>query len=269
MPMTAKEYSEWMQRAFLYVEAALAMELATPTRAFMTEDYFRASLARGLAQSSPESARRVVVEQDAQWTRRHCWNCPKNPGKGRSIQHDVAVEPDSTDEGLVCEVKWLKSGNARMTACDLWKLALTRSTVVESKAIRCYLLLGGESKPLSRTLKSLRECGLDLRWSRAGGRGTPKTSRDFSLKRFLKSPLGKDALDYQLSWGDDPRHRRTPPNCWETIRVSRRGDPWVRTCDKRGWRAVLFEIHHHGVKCKSPKQELDFTEFKKTILFTC
>jgi hypothetical protein len=261
--MQAGDYQDWMQRAFLYVEAALATELATPSRVCMTEDYFRASLVRGLANSKPEAAERVDTEFDAPWTGQACLHCGSQPEQGRPIQHDVAVKPNDQDNGLVCEVKWLKSANAATIARDVWKLVLTRSSAQEMNATRCYMLLGGEADPVSDTLRSLRGHGLDLRWSRAGGQGFAKAARDLSLSKFLDSKLGADALAYQLGWGD---HVRQPPVCWRSFRITRRGEPWVRTFDGLGWRAVLFELHHHGA---ADDETLDMADFQNGITFEC
>ena len=82
---------EWMSKAFLVVEAALAMELATPSRVCMTEDYLRSSLIRGLSYSEPSRTSRVTAEL----TRRPDWgSLLNNPvhggqGQGRPIQHDA------------------------------------------------------------------------------------------------------------------------------------------------------------------------------------
>ena len=61
----AAEYERWMERAFLYVEAALATELATPSRVCMSEEYFRTALVRGLSHSEPAEAHRIDTEYAA------------------------------------------------------------------------------------------------------------------------------------------------------------------------------------------------------------
>lgn len=264
--MNSSDYRKWMERAFLYVEAALATELASPSQICMTEDYLRASLVRGLAHSKPSQADRIDTEFDAPWGGRSCWKpCGEQP-PGRAIQHDVAVSPNDDDEGMVCEVKWLKSANAPAVARDIWKLALTRTTSSEGSATRCYMLLGGEADPLSATLRTLREHGVDLRWSNAGGQGNARASRDLLLSKFLTSQLGSKALEYQLTWGSKHVHMREPVDCWRALRVTRRCNPWVRTVDNIGWRAVLFEFHHHGA---ADDEILDVSAFKAAFAFTC
>lgn len=255
-----------MRRAFLFVEAALAHELATPSRVCMTEDYFRASLVRGLANSKPELASRITTEDDALWGGSQCWKCAEQPGQGRPIQHDVAVVPDANDQGMACEVKWLKSANATSIARDIWKLALSRGTVAEGAAKRCYLLIGGEADPLSDTLRTLRKGHADLRWSNAGRKGGQPASRSISLRAFIGSKVGSEALKKQLSWGSNPTHVRRPADCWQTMMISRRGDPWVRTLDGTGWRAVLFELHHHGA---DDNAHLDPATFYSGLVFKC
>ncbi len=122
--MNAGEFQDWMNRAFLVVESALSMELATPSRVCMTEEYLRASPVRGLSYSRPDLASRVTTEHFVSWTITGCWKDATHPAPtGRPIQHDVAILPDG-DSGLVCEVKWLKQAKAAELAKDIWKLAL-------------------------------------------------------------------------------------------------------------------------------------------------
>jgi hypothetical protein len=130
--VTPAEYQQWMEKAFLYVEAALGQELATPSRVCMTEDYFRSALVRGMAASRPDLAHRIKTEEDASWTTNGCWQCNTTEGQRRPIQHDVAVAPDMHDAGLLCEVKWLKAANASAIGRDVWKLILSRGTTAES-----------------------------------------------------------------------------------------------------------------------------------------
>lgn len=264
--MNAGEFQDWMERAFLLVEAALATELATPSRVCMTEDYFRSSLVRGLAQSRPEFANRVTSEADAGWSNTPCWHDPAHvPGQGRPIQHDVAVTPHGNDHGLVCEVKWLKSGQAKAVAKDIWKLALSRSVHAEGQSIRTYLLIGGESHAMSTTLASLRASGIDLRWRNASGQAPPAT-REASLEAFATTSLGSESLRSLLSWGSNPKHFRHPPQCWGRVKITRRVAPWLRTIDNMGWRAVLWEIHHHGV---SAQTHMPWNQIQQAMPFTC
>ena len=244
--MNASEYQNWMQKAFLYVEAALGQELATPSRVCMTEDYFRSALVRGLAASRPDLASRIATEVDAPWTTNGCWQCGTTNGQRRPMQHDVAIRPDAADQGLLCEVKWLKASNPAVIARDVWKLLLSRTTDAEQQARRTYLLLGGESAALSASLESLRHHHVDFRWSNAGRQGGPPATRGLSVTAFLATTLGSSELEYVLGWSSNPRHYRTPPAMWAAMRVSRRYEPWVRAIDGTKWRAVMFELHHHG-----------------------
>lgn len=264
--MNATEYQDWMGRAFLVVESALAMELATPSRVCMTEDYLRASLVRGLSYSKPEVASRVTTELQSLWTGAQCWNDQAHPTpKGRPVQHDVAVRPGEDDGGLICEVKWLKQAKANELAKDIWKLALSRTTTAEGQATRAYLLVGGEGKALSDTLETLRKNRIDFRWSRAGRQGGVPKPREVSLRHFLDTKLGRKALGSQLSWGSKPKHHRTPPSCWGSFRVSVR-QTWLRTADTAQWRVILWELDHRGTKSDA---ELDWSVVKQSWAFGC
>src|ERR1035441_8774511 len=159
--MNQTDYQKWMERAFLYVEAALAMELATPSRVCMSEEYLRSSFVRGLSHSKPDEAARVSIEWDAPWTDSPCWKDGQSvPGQGRKIQHDVRVEPEpapAQEAGLACEAKWLKQAKTEEIVRDIWKLMLSRSTTAHGNALRCYLLVGGEGDAFINTMDTLRE----------------------------------------------------------------------------------------------------------------
>jgi hypothetical protein len=268
--MTAGEYQEWMEKAFLVVEAALSMELATPSRVCMTEDYFRSALVRGLSYSEPSRAGLIATEEDATWTGQNCWQNAGHgaPGQGRPIQHDVAVRPNQDDAGLICEVKWLKQAKAVEVGKDIWKLALSRSTTAEGTALRTYLLLGGESDPFSRTLSSLRGNRVDLRWSRAGRQGGQLPGpRPVPLLPFLQTTLGRKALSSLLSWGTRPnRHHREPPACWATMMIALRNVWGRRVPGGVAWRAALWELHHWGAPNNS---QMDWPTIRNTFPFTC
>lgn len=263
------EYGDWMARAFLFVEAALAQELATPSRVCMTEDYFRSALVRGLANSMPAEAHRVHVEQPATFGPSNCWNaCGASPGRGRPLQHDVAAAPedgDENDRGLICEVKWLKQAQSQAVARDVLKLAFARGVAPEGTAVRCYLLLGGEAEAFSQTLTSLRENGIDLRWRNAQGQAQP-ARRSVNMNLLLRKQLGERAFMSLMGWGSNPRHFRTPPDCWRHVVLTRRGQPWRRTLDDVGWRACLFEMHHRNAL---NTRRLDATSLRETVNFDC
>ena len=263
--MNAGEFQDWMSRAFLVVESALAMELATPSRVCMTEDYLRASLVRGLSYSKPEAAARVTTELPAAWSNALCWRDPTHPGPtGRPIQHDVAVLPADGDVGLVCEVKWLKQAKGGELAKDLWKLALSRSNSAEGNALRTYLLVGGEGDALSDSLQTLRNNHIDLRWSQAGRQGRTPKPREVSVSKFLDRKLGIKSLGSLLSWGN-PKHFRTPPMCWATLRVSVR-ETWLRTAGTARWRIILWELDHRGTE---NTKGIDWPTAKLTWAFSC
>ncbi len=256
-----------MKKAFLVVESALAYELATPSRICMSEDYLRVSLVRGLSYSLPNHASRVTSELDASWTTNNCWNDLSHggpTGRGRPIQHDVAVSPGPDDKGLICEVKWLKHAQGPRVAKDIWKLALSRGLDAEGQALRTYLLIGGEGDALSTTLRTLQNKHVNIRWSNAGRTfGTP-APRNINLKQFFSTPLGREALLSQLGWGN---HYREPPETWKTLRLIVRS-VWYRTADTARWRVILFEFDHRGT---GNNDTMDWASIKSNILLlpTC
>jgi hypothetical protein len=252
--MSTQLTNEWLRRAFLYVEAALSQEIVTPGRVCMTEDYFRSALVRGLLASRPELAGRVVTEKTAPWSSSNCGFCGQTPGRGRPIQHDIAISEDNGNLEVLCEVKWLKGANPDGVAKDICKLLISRGTTQESRATRCYLLLGGEASAFSETFQRLRESGVDFRWSR-GGRGDTRTTREFCMRSFLNSDMGRKAVGSVCGWSQNPRHFRRFEPIWEKVKLSRRSDPWLQVVERVKWRAVLFELHHRGA---SNQESLDF-----------
>lgn len=250
--MNAGEYQDWMSRAFLNLEGALATELSTPGRQGMTEDYVRGSFLRGLLISNPAGSSRVVREHPATWSGAKCVRNTAHSPAGRRLQHDIAVIPAAgVDEGMVCEVKWLVQANASSIAADIWKLAISRSNVSEASALRTYLLVGGESKAFSKALSSLRSAALNLRWSAAGrGAATPRPTT-LALERSLAKPLSHNAWEGLVSWGKNPVHHRNLPSAWSSLRCSLR-QKWLRTIPlvgggTIGWRMVLWELDHRAV----------------------
>jgi hypothetical protein len=175
----------------------------------------------------------------------------------------VAIKPALSDKGLICEVKWLKGVKTADVAKDIWKLVLSRSTVAEGQALRCYLLLGGESSAFSSTINALRNSHIDLRWRNATGGGLAPAPRYLNMRKFIHTHLGSSTLKAALTWAE---HIRIPPSCWERLVLARRCEPWVRTLDGSGWRAVLFEVHHHGAP---NAKHLDMAMFRGDIRFGC
>jgi len=252
--MNIQKTNEWLRRAFLYVEAALSQEIVTPGRVCMTEDYFRSALVRGLLASHPELAKRVGTEKAAPWSSSSCGICGQTPGRGRPIQHDIAISEENGGIEVLCEVKWLKGANPDGVAKDICKLLISRGTIQESRATRCYLLLGGEASAFSETFQRLRESGVDFRWSRAG-RGDTRTTREFCMRAFLNRDMGQKAIESVSGWSLNPRHFRSFEPIWEKVKLSRRSDPWLQVVEGVKWRAVLFELHHRGA---SNQETLDF-----------
>lgn len=261
--MNASEYHNWMERAFIYVEAALATELATPSQICMSEDYLRVSLIRGLANTRPDLAHRVDSEFDAPWTSSPCWH-DANHGtpQGRPMQHDVAIRPDTNDAGMVCEVKWLKQAKGKELAKDIWKIALTRSTAAESNAVRTFLLVGGVGKPMSDTFNTIRNNKISIRWSNAGRKAGTPPPREIALDKFYKTKLGAESLHSTIGAGI---HFRKPPDCWRQLRLTVR-QKWHCTLDTLKWRMCLFEFDHRGVQTN---EKMLWSDAKMNMKWKC
>ena len=256
--MNQTEYQRWMERAFLYVEAALSMELSTPSRVCMSEEYLRSSFVRGLSHSMPEEANRVSIEWGAPWSDRICWHngCGATPGQGRKVQHDVRIKPKAANEsGLACEVKWLKQAKSEEIVRDIWKLMLSRSVNEHGGALRCYLLVGGEGVAFKNTMDTLRRNMLSLKWRVDSGATT-----DFNLNSQLNRPLAHRSLKEILVWGGG-NHVRTPDRCLGMIRCVRRAS-WYRTLDSIKWRMGMWELTSWGAEAGT----VDWTNFKATIV---
>lgn len=241
--MNQTGYQKWMEKAFLYVEAALAMELATPSRVCMSEEYLRSSFVRGLSHSNPNEASRVSIEWDAPWTDSPCWkDGVTTPGQGRKIQHDVRVDPENVlaENGMACEAKWLKQANAAEIVRDIWKLTLSRSTSAHGNSLRCYLLVGGEGDAFENTMDTLRANVIYLNW-----RDGSDATTEVSLNALARKALGKNSLRKLLSWGPKRKYVRTPPACLRKIRILRRAS-WYRTLEGTKWRMGLWELTSWG-----------------------
>ncbi len=259
--MNQSDYQKWMERAFLYVEAALAMELATPSRVCMSEEYLRSSFVRGLSHSKPEDSSRVSIEGDSPWCDSLCWKDGKStPGQGRKVQHDVYVTPEigaANDKGMFCEAKWLKTAKAEEIVRDIWKLVLSRSVDSHGTAFRCYLLVGGEGDAFISTFNTLRNNLVFLNWRDDGA-----SSKPISLSALVKKPIGKKTLKNLLAWGDS--HVRTPPTCLRGVRCVRRAS-WYRTVDGTKWRMGLWELTSWG---KGGIKVIDWENHKEALTAT-
>lgn len=247
--MLASEYRKWMSRACLNVEGSLGTEMGTPSQSVLTEDYIRVALLRGLALSFPLGADRIDRESRVSWTDQDCIGGHPIPNQGRPLQHDVGVTAEANspdDAGLVLELKWVEKAETGLVAQDIWKLALSRSTLPEGGAVRGYLVIGGTMDGVSGTLTGLRNIGMDLRWSPAGrGKNWPSPST-IDLGRAIKSSVGAEAFRKLISKG---KHYRSPPACWSKLRASLR-HRWMRgTDDFRSasgvkWRYLVWELDH-------------------------
>ncbi len=239
-----------MQRAFLKVEAALLHRIATHAAHNTTEEVLRDALYNGLWEIEPGRQPFVKREEPVSWHDAKCNFCNKTPGQGRRKSHDVAVSPHPDNPGLLCEVKWLKKNQHRdgEVVSDILRLALSRSCVPEKQAIRTYLLIGGESKSFSATLKRLQESGVNLRWSPAGNQSAPDSmpaDKQLIMRSLLhRSNLGFREFQELMLFGNG--HYRTPPCVWRHMKISLRAR-WLQTSSGRSWRMALWEFSHWGV----------------------
>lgn len=255
--MKPSEYQEWMHQAFLYTEGVLATELASATRVCMTEEYVRSALLRGLIVSVPKEVLRVTREMTCTWSANPCFFDSSHTVRGgRPIQHDVGIQPNATDAGLACEVKWLGSAaNSTAIAQDILKLALSRSVKAEKQAMRSYLLIGGTQRAISRSLFLLRKDFFDLKWSPVGRGGTTKPAPTrVQIKKGLGEKLVRKALKDLVSRGDSRPHLRQCPATWASLRASLR-DRWYQSVAVNGrstsWRLLLWELDHRGIDSSS------------------
>ena len=235
--MTRISHQEWLRRAFLFAEAALNQEIITPRRVCMTEDYFRSAFVRGLLSAKPDLAHLVRSEHTATWSSNSCHFCACTQGRGRPIQHDVAILPSAYNPGVVCEVKWAKRPSAEGIAKDIWKLLITRGDEPERQAWRCYLLIGGEQPAFSDTLNQLRTSGINLRYSSAG-RGETKTNVQVNLVTFLSSNLGKKSLAALTGWGPEKGTIEQSPKSDQTLSLP--GDASLGFSELKALNGALF-----------------------------
>lgn len=195
------------------------------------------------------------------WSNVECVGGHAIEGSGGRLRHDVGVTPEAAaanDHGAILELKWLTGAATGRAAQDIWKLALSRSTVPEGTAVRAYLALSGAMGPVKDTLAGLRNIGLTLRWSPAGtGTDWPKPS-SLNLGKAIATPVGSGALRNLLKHGD---HFRNPPDCWTKLRASLRWRWYQRVdCFRESeavaWRFLLWELDHWAVGANS---QLDWT----------
>lgn len=225
--MNSSEYQIWLKRAFLGVEAALAQELLTPSRICMTEEYLRVSFVRGLTAAEPDESKRVIIEEPAGWTNNAATDGSGKIASGSPIRHDIAVKKNSTDAGMLCEVKWLKQAKASEIARDIWKLALSRSDSRGLDAVRTYLLVGGENRAYLNALETLKKSNIHFLWSTKKTGKWPRAS-EMSLHKFAETSLGRDALLGLLAWGKkQKKYYREPNPCLSKLRISLRAF-WAR-----------------------------------------
>lgn len=253
--------TEWITRAFLQVKAALSAEIATCSGEFISEDYIRSALLRGLMLSNPNEASRVQAEMSAHWSPNPSWDGNAAAADKRPRQHDIGVSPGGNDNGLVCEVKWLKQAQTGKVMQDVWKVALTRGLCDETTCVRTYLLVGGDHEPFSETLASLQSNKWNFRWSAAGA-GTYETPPPRNLNLWLaiqRSETVRNAAVAVLRRGKSGL--RTPPDCARCLRLSVR-DVWHMKVGDRSWTAVLWELDHRGV----PETSIDWESLKADLL---
>lgn len=271
--MSLNPRTYWAVKAFLQVQAALMAEIASPSGEYISEDYVRSAMLRGLILADPANATQVEAEMEAWWSGALSVVDGVSKALGSPIRHDVGVKPFGAHRGIACEVKWLKQQKKQAVLADIWKLVLSRSTLVEGEAMRALLLVGGESEAFEGTLRSLDGESVRLRWSSKGRRLKPDKKKKKPLARGLpagtllnlgtlvnRSVAAKTALMSLLGWAGG-KHYRTPPathgKFWLTCRAR-----WWLTVGNRSWRAVLWELDAHGIKAQST---IDWQNFQNEL----
>lgn len=241
--------TEWIKRAFFHVQATLLGEIVTHSGDYLSEDYIRSAMLRGLILTNPVQAGRVQAEMPAgAWTNNAPWNGQPPPAHESPCRHDVGVAPIAGgDTGILCEVKWLKQAQTSAIIQDIWKLALSRGVAVEQNCPKTFLLIGGEHDPFSTVLTSLQNNALNFRWSSAG-RGAYETPEPKTLnleKGLTNREAVRKAAAKVLNRGASGL--RTPPECVQKLRLSVR-HVWHERVGNRSWTIVLWELDHRGVE---------------------
>ena len=243
--------SDWVVRAFLYVQAELLRRISTHAGRNVTEETLRNELYGGLLATEGALQPHVDTEGSVPWHSAGCLSCTKKPGAGRPKQHDVVVKAHAGNPGLACEVKWLKGSLVRdhEIIADVLRLAMTRSTALESGAIRVFVLVGGEAKAFGKTLSALQQKKFNFRWSPAGRQSSPDSlpgDKTLNLKARLKRCSSTRAeMQDILHFGRG--HYRQPPSLWAEVKITPRAR-WLLTAGERSWRAAVWELHHRGLK---------------------
>ncbi|MGD9519377.1 MAG: hypothetical protein AB7W28_07650 [Armatimonadota bacterium] len=192
--------TEWMCRAFVNLKATLMSEIIATSGEYVSEDYVRSSLLRGLMIAAPSLAASVSAEYPAPWGNSSCF-CGATPG-GRPVAHDIGVESNCGELRMACEVKWIVTNRAADLKKDIWKLSLTRGVASSAQVTKIYMAIAGHRKAIHDTLEGLRRTGLDLRWSSQGRGGPVPRSRQLQLGRALKKHTSvREGLCQVLSWG--------------------------------------------------------------------
>lgn len=243
-----KNNTEWIRRGFLQVQATLNAEIATCSGEYISEDYLRSALLRGLILTNPSEAGRVEAEMAAgNWSNNPPWDGNPGPNDGSPCRHDVGVNQKQGDPGLICELKWLKQAKTHLVMQDIWKLAFSRGTAAaEQENMRTFILLAGEHEKFASTLEGLRGNSFNFRWSAAGrGRYKRPTPKILELERALsKSLSARRAVATVLRRGESGL--RTPPECVQRLRLSVWEVAHLNLAG-RSWTAVLWELDHRGV----------------------
>ena len=251
--MNTADYTAWMERAFLYVEGTLLQRAAEESPTRITEDFVRQALIDGLKSAKPAHANDVGMEETVPWnTNANILKPNAQFGKGRAKQHDVSVKQNNALL-LVCELKWLKSGDADAVMEDLWKLALTHSVAAKEKdCCRTFLLVGGLRKAFQKTLETLHRHDVPLRWSPQGkAQQLPGPTRiKFGSIHRTKWGFGllKDTLQRRKTY-----HRQPPP-VWKELRCSVLARSW-KTIRGAEWKIAVWEIDFRK-PCK--KQQINW-----------
>lgn len=240
--MKPSDYAAWAKRAFLFVEGSLLRRSAAEAPSGITEEFVRTCFVDGLKCAKPSRTNDVTAECDVPWNYSPDIMNPQLAfGRGRSLQHDVAITGPNGIE-VAIEVKWLKTNDAKSITQDFWKLAMTHGTAARNRnRCRTFILIGGMREPFQKTLSTLRKHGFNLRWSPQGkARGWPKPTT-IKIGDLANKQWGFDTLRTVLKRGDN--YFRQPPQIFWEMRCVAHKRSW-KTIRNSEWKVVLWEIDH-------------------------
>ena len=267
--MNPSYYTKWMERAFLHLEGTLLQHSAHSSPSSIREETIRKEFVTGLKNAKFARAEFVVEEKETPWNQSpdiHHLTSTRAKVRNRPRQHDVAIEELNLE--AVVEIKWLMHNNSYKDILDdIWKLALTHGMGRPAKkACRTFLLIGGFKDPFQKTMHSLKDQGVHLRWSPQGAIYGMPAPGILKLGDLANSQIGQERLISTINHRDvghklGPYHR-TPPTVWWNMRCSVIARSW-KTIRGHEWKIALFELDYKQAMCGS--NHVDWTPLQSLL----